>query len=123
MRTSPKLRKLRNFKIPLPTSKFGITINVDIKNTCISVPLGLGAKIIDISKNSKLEIEIISHFVNSDWVDGVAGPNSYSNDTYIFTTINYSISIGKTNVDPNLIKHPQKAIIIDTNICTDINQP
>ena len=58
-----------------------------------------------------------THYVHSDLLDGVAGPNSYSNDNYIFTTINYSIRIDKPKKDITKIKQPKQEITIDTNIC------
>lgn len=65
------------------------------KNSCISVPLGIGFKIADLNKNSKLAFEIVTHYVNSDMVDGLAGPTSFSNDNFISVTMNYSIYLTK----------------------------
>lgn len=70
------------------------------KNSCISIPLGIGFKIADLNNNSKLAFEIVTHYLNSDMVDGLAGPTSFSNDNFITVTMNYSVYIsdcGKSN--------------------------
>lgn len=59
----------------------------------VSIPVGLGVKIANIGRGN-VELEAVAHYLNSDLVDGYNGPNSYSNDTYTFITINYNIPIG-----------------------------
>jgi hypothetical protein len=91
-------------------------------NSCFSVPLGIGFKIADVGKNAKIAFETVTHYVNSDWVDGIAGPNSYSNDNFIFTTINYSMLIGKKEQNQLKPKQPQSRAILNLNICPEFEE-
>ena len=70
----------------------GINQNNPFRSS-FSIPLGLGVKIANVGRG-KLELEAVAHYLNSDLVDGYNGPNSYSNDTYTFTSVNYNIPIG-----------------------------
>lgn len=78
------------------------------KNSCISIPLGIGFKIADLNNNSKLAFEIVTHYVNSDMVDGLAGPTSFSNDNFISVTMNYSIYLTKCAQEPSNMKLQKK---------------
>lgn len=75
-----------------------------LKNSCISIPLGIGFKIANLNKNSKIAFEIVTHYVNSDWVDGLAGPTSFSNDNFISVTMNYSVYLSKCAQNPSKFK-------------------
>ncbi len=82
-----------------------------LKNSCVSIPLGIGFKIANLNKNSKIAFEIVTHYVNSDMVDGLAGPTSFSNDNFISVTMNYSVYLsdfGKSN-----FKRTNKEIIAE----------
>lgn len=89
------------------------------QNSCFTIPIGIGGKIADVGKHGKLEFEVVAHFVNSDWVDGVAGPNSYSNDTYTFASLNYSIVIGGTKENPHRYAHPKQILISKNTHCPE----
>lgn len=92
-------------------------------NACFSIPLGIGFKVADVGQNAKIALEMVTHYVNSDWVDGIAGPNSYSNDNFIFATMNYSVLIGnKGKSAPSELKQPKKPSIIDLNICPEFEK-
>jgi hypothetical protein len=73
-------------------------------NSSISIPVGIGVKIADVGRGI-LELEAVAHYLNSDVVDGYDGPNSYSNDTYSFMTLNYNIPIGKNQPNNRMKRH------------------
>ncbi len=58
-----------------------------------NVPIGIGMKIAQVGIG-QLNLEVVAHYLNTDYADGYAGPNSYSNDTYTFLSVNYSIPLG-----------------------------
>lgn len=62
-------------------------------NSSISIPVGIGVKIANLGKGI-LELEAVAHYLNSDLVDGYNGPNSFSNDTYTFISLNYNLPFG-----------------------------
>ncbi len=62
-------------------------------SSSFSIPIGIGVKLATFERG-RLDLEAVAHYLNSDLVDGYAGPNSYSNDTYTFISLNYNIPIG-----------------------------
>lgn len=58
-----------------------------------NVPIGIGMKIAQLGIG-QLNLEVVAHYLNTDYADGYAGPNSYSNDTYSYLSVNYNIPLG-----------------------------
>ncbi len=85
------------------TSILGVDQNIQ-PSSSFSVPLGLGMKIAQIGKG-QLDVEVVAHYLNTDYADGYAGPNSYSNDTYTFVSVNYSIPLGKSAYAQSKLKN------------------
>ncbi len=85
------------------TTVLGVDQNVQ-PSSSFSVPIGLGLKVAHIGKG-ELNLEVVAHYLNTDYADGYAGPNSYSNDTYTFVSLNYSVPIGQNAYQKSKIKN------------------
>lgn len=74
------------------TSIQGVDQNIQPSGS-LSIPVGIGMKVAQVGKG-QLNLEVVAHYLNTDYADGYAGPNSYSNDTYTFVSVNYSLPLG-----------------------------
>lgn len=88
-------------------------------NSCLSIPVGMGFKLMDVGYKGKLELEAIAHYLTSDKLDGVYGGNSKSNDTYTFVTLNYSFLLGNHIVNPTKFKRSKQFKLNNYSHCPE----